>query len=125
MLEHARMVPCPHSAPGIVSFFHSAVRLGLVSRLVSVWVGPTPINGQSSLSLLFYNKPGDHIGWHYDHNFYRGRHFTLLLAIVNSGQASHGLSHAVLEARVAGGRSGSAPPRTRSSSSKARWCSIR
>jgi len=65
-------------------------------------VGPTPINDQSSLSLLFYNKPGDHIGWHYDHNFYRGRHFTLLLAIVNTGQAAHGLSHAVLEARVGG-----------------------
>ena len=90
------------SAPEIVSFYHSAVLLGLVSRLVSVWVGPTPINDQSSLSLLFYNKPGDHIGWHYDHNFYRGRHFTLLLAIVNTGQASHGLSHAVLEARVGG-----------------------
>ena len=73
------------TAPGIVSFYHSAVLLGLVSRLVGVWVGPTPIYDQSSLSLLFYNKPGDHIGWHYDHNFYRGRHFTLLLAIVNTG----------------------------------------
>ena len=58
-----------HAAPGIVSFYHSAVLLGLVSRLVGIWVGPTPIHDQSSLSLLFYNKPGDHIGWHYDHNF--------------------------------------------------------
>jgi 2OG-Fe(II) oxygenase superfamily len=90
------------AAPGIVSFYHSAVLLGLVSRLVGIWVGPTPIYDQSSLSVLFYNKPGDHIGWHYDHNFYRGRHFTLLLAFVNTGQAADGLSHAVLEARVGG-----------------------
>jgi hypothetical protein len=76
--------------------------LGVVSRLVGVWVGPTPIHDQSSLSLLFYNKPGDHIGWHYDHNFYRGRHFTLLLALVNNGRAARGLSHAVLKARVGG-----------------------
>jgi hypothetical protein len=90
------------AAPGIVSFYHSADLLGLVSRLVGVWVGPTPIHDQSSLSLLSYNKPGDHIGWHYDHNFYRGRHFTLLLAIVNTGRAARGLSHAVLKARVGG-----------------------
>jgi hypothetical protein len=94
------------TAPGIVSFYHSADLLGLVSRLVGVWVGPTPIHDQSSLSLLFYDKPGDHIGWHYDHNFYRGRHFTLLLAIVNTGRAARGLSHAVLKARVGGGEIG-------------------
>jgi hypothetical protein len=90
------------TAPGIVSLYHSADLLGLASRLVGVWVGPTPIHDQSSLSLLFYNKPGDHIGWHYDHNFYRGRHFTLLLALVNRGRAAGGLSHAVLRARVGG-----------------------
>jgi hypothetical protein len=89
-------------APGIVSFYHASDLLGLVSRLVGVWVGPTPIHDQSSLSLLFYNKPGDHIGWHYDYNFYRGRHFTLLLALVNTGRAEHGLSHAVLKAMIGG-----------------------
>jgi 2OG-Fe(II) oxygenase superfamily len=65
-------------------------------------VRPTPIHDQSSLSVLVYNKPGDHIGWHYDHNFYRGRHFTVLLAIHNAGRAAQGLSHAVLEARLPG-----------------------
>ncbi len=89
-------------APGIVSLYHSSDLLGLTSRLVGVWVGPTPIHDQSSLSLLVYNKPGDHIGWHFDHNFYRGRHFTLLLALVNTGQAAGGLSHAVLRARLGG-----------------------
>jgi hypothetical protein len=70
-------------------------------------------------------EPGDHIGWHYDHNFYRGRHFTLLLTIVNTGRAAHGLSHAVLQARVGGGEIGIAPPRIRSSSLKAHWFTIR
>jgi hypothetical protein len=75
----------------------------LVSRIVGVRVEPTPINDQSSLSLLFYTRPGDHIGWHYDHNFYKGRHFTVLLALDNKGRAEGGLSHAMLKAR-AGGR---------------------
>ncbi|HEY4405006.1 MAG TPA: 2OG-Fe(II) oxygenase [Xanthobacteraceae bacterium] len=90
------------AAPAIVACYHSAGLRDIVGRLVGTPIRPTPINDQSSLSVLVYNKPGDHIGWHYDHNFYRGRHFTVLLAIHNAGQADRGLSHAVLEARLPG-----------------------
>lgn len=89
------------SAPAIVAFYHSADFKDFISRLVGVRVQPTPINDQSSLSVLSYGKPGDHIGWHYDHNFYRGRHFTVLVAITNVGRAADGLSHAELTARIA------------------------
>jgi hypothetical protein len=88
------------SAPAIVSLYHSASLQGLVSRLVGEKVVPTPIYDQSSLSVLFYEKPGDHIGWHFDHNFYRGRHFTLLLPLVNQGHAEGGLSHAQLMVKL-------------------------
>jgi 2-oxoglutarate-Fe(II)-dependent oxygenase superfamily protein len=57
---------------------------------------------KSSLSVLFYEKPGDHIGWHFDHNFYRGRHFTILITIANVGRAADGSSHAELKAQIAG-----------------------
>jgi hypothetical protein len=87
-------------APAIVSLYHANAFQATISRLVGVPLVPTPIFDQSSLSLLFYDRPGDHIGWHYDHNFYRGRHFTVLLAIVNTGSAPGGLSHATLRARV-------------------------
>src|SRR5215470_5260178 len=88
------------SAPAIVSLYHCAAFQDFISRLVGVRVQATPINDQSSLSVLFYDKPGDHIGWHYDHNFYRGRHFTVLIMITNVGQTSDGLSHAELRARI-------------------------
>ncbi len=88
--------------PAIVACYHSGGLRHILSRLVGTPVQPTPIHDQSSLSVLVYNKPGDHIGWHYDHNFYRGRHFTVLLAIHNAGQAADGLSHAVLMARPPG-----------------------
>jgi len=90
------------SSPAIVSFYRCADFQDFISRLVGVRVQPTPINDQSSLSVLFYDKPGDHIGWHYDHNFYRGRHFTVLVMITNVGRATDGLSHAELKARIAG-----------------------
>ncbi len=89
------------SAPAIVAFYQCAGFRDFISRLVGVRVAPTPINDQSSLSVLFYDKPGDHIGWHYDHNFYRGRHFTVLIMITNVGRAADGLSHAELKARIA------------------------
>jgi Phytanoyl-CoA dioxygenase (PhyH) len=91
------------SARTIVACYHAAGLQEFISRLVGARVQPTPIYDQSSLSVLFYNKPGDHIGWHYDHNFYRGRHFTVLLAIDNVGRAEGGLSHAVLRARLGAG----------------------
>jgi hypothetical protein len=33
--------------------------------------------------VLYYTEAGDHINWHFDHNFYKGRHFTVLLSLVN------------------------------------------
>jgi hypothetical protein len=90
------------TAPAIVAAYHSADLQDAIGHLVGTAVQPTPIHDQSSLSILVYNKPGDHIGWHFDHNFYRGRHFTVLLAIHNAGRAANGLSHAVLKARLPG-----------------------
>jgi len=91
------------SAPAIVGLYHSPYFQGFVSRLVGAAVKPTPIHDQSSLSVLVYDKPGDHIGWHYDYNFYRGRHFTVLLMLVNAGRTADGLSHGQTRARLGGG----------------------
>ncbi|MCP5425144.1 MAG: 2OG-Fe(II) oxygenase [Gammaproteobacteria bacterium] len=70
-------------APSIVAFYQSAYLRALCSRIIGQPVAPTPINDQSSCSLLRYDKPNDHIGWHYDYNFYHGRHFTVLLPLIN------------------------------------------
>ena len=89
------------NAPTLVSHFHSAEMRRLVSRIVGVQVKPTPFHNESSCSVLFYEKLGDHIGWHYDHNFYRGRHFTVLIPVVNRG-CEGGLSAARLLAKQGG-----------------------
>lgn len=90
------------AAPHIVSLYHARALQDLVSRLVGATVQPTPLHDQCSLAVLFYDKPGDHIGWHYDHNFYRGRHFTVLLPVMNEGASDDGLSHATLHAFLGG-----------------------
>ncbi len=87
-------------APELVTFYQSQVLRDLVSNIVGVPVVPTPLHDQSSCSLLVYDRPRDHIGWHYDHNFYRGRHFTVLLCLVNEDRVHGGLSSAHLQARL-------------------------
>uniref|UniRef100_A0A7C2PH32 Fe2OG dioxygenase domain-containing protein n=1 Tax=Schlesneria paludicola TaxID=360056 RepID=A0A7C2PH32_9PLAN len=74
-------------APRCLSFYHSPTVQAWVSAVVGQRVFPTPDQDQSSLSLLCYTEAGDHINWHYDHNFYCGRHFTVLLPLVNDGPA--------------------------------------
>ncbi|WP_162914037.1 2OG-Fe(II) oxygenase [Taklimakanibacter lacteus] len=86
-------------APRLVALYRSQALRSLVSNIVRLRVEPTPLHDQSSCSVLFYDKPGDHIGWHYDHNFYRGRHFTVLIPMINRGREPSGLSQARLMVR--------------------------
>jgi hypothetical protein len=88
------------AAPAVVALYLSPALHDVISRIVGARVMPTPLHDQSSCSVLFYERPGDHIGWHFDHNFYRGRHFTVLIPIVNRGHDSDGLSAARLMAKV-------------------------
>ncbi len=90
------------AAPQVVALYQSKHLHQLISRIVGVDVVPTPLHDQSSCSVLFYERPGDHIGWHYDHNFYRGRHFTVLLPIINRDSRGQGVSAARLMAKVGG-----------------------
>jgi hypothetical protein len=70
-------------APGCLALYHSTQLRHWLSDLMGISLQPTADHDQSSCSLLYYDRTGDHIGWHYDHNFYRGRHFTILISLIN------------------------------------------
>jgi hypothetical protein len=89
-------------ARGCLSFYHSPQVQEWISTIVGMPVFPTPDGDQSSLSVLCYKEKGDHINWHYDHNFYRGRHFTVLLSLANEAAAG-GLSQSNLMRKLPGG----------------------
>jgi hypothetical protein len=100
-------------APEVVTFYWSPEVLEVVSSLAKETVAPTPIHDQSSCSILIYDQPGDRIGWHYDWNFYNGRHFTALLALINRNASGTGPSSAQLLVRSPGGeRVVPTPPNT-------------
>ena len=88
-------------APHCLAFYHSPQVQEWISAITGSPVEPTPDQDQSSLSILCYHEPGDHINWHYDHNFYRGRHFTVLLSLVNQGP--DGVSRGTLQRQTPSG----------------------
>ena len=88
-----------HISPDIVDFYHSQEILNWCSSVVGERIYPTPYNDLSSCSVLIYDKAGDHIRCHYDLNFYKGRHFTALLPLVNTNAAGDSVSSAELFVR--------------------------
>jgi hypothetical protein len=57
-------------------------------RFIETIVGETvescPESDPHTYALYHYSEPGDHIGWHYDTSFYRGRRYTILLGLVSN-----------------------------------------
>ena len=85
-----------------LTLYHSSELIDWISSITGERVQPTPDRDQSSLSILCYKSRGDHINWHYDHNFYRGRHFTVLLSLANES-SSGGVSQSQLMRRTVDG----------------------
>jgi hypothetical protein len=84
------------AGPEIVGFYKSEELGRTISSVAGEAVFPTPSHDQSSCSILIYDREGDHIGWHYDWNFYAGRHFTALLPLINRNANRTGASSADL-----------------------------
>lgn len=92
------------TAPEIIAFYLSPALHRICSAIVGTPVMPTPIHDQVSCALLFYDRVNDHIGWHYDYNFYHGRHFTALLSLWNQHLTEERLSSARLVVSTKGHR---------------------
>jgi hypothetical protein len=83
-------------APEVTAFYRSPQLHQWCSEVLDCRIQPTPWNDLSSCSLLIYDQPKDHINWHYDINFYKGRHFTALLSLINTDASGADVSSARL-----------------------------
>jgi hypothetical protein len=89
-------------APACLALYHSPELRRWLSEVIGAALQPTADHDQSSCSLLYYDEAGDHINWHLDYNFYRGRHFTILISLANQA-ADGGVSSGRLMRKTAGG----------------------
>jgi hypothetical protein len=70
-------------APFIAELYRSAALMNWLEELSGERLLPSPMEDPHAYALYFYTRAGDHIGWHYDTSYYRGRRFTLLLGVID------------------------------------------
>ena len=81
-------------APAILSLYRSPAWLMFLSRLVEAPLMLCPKDDPHSCALYYYTQPGDHIGFHYDTSYYKGKRYTVLISLVERSE------HCRLVARV-------------------------
>jgi alkylated DNA repair dioxygenase AlkB len=81
-------------APAILSLYRSPAWLMFLSRLVEAPLMLCPEDDPHSCVLYFYTQPGDHIGFHYDTSYYKGKRYTVLISLIERSE------HCRLVARV-------------------------
>jgi len=68
--------------PKLIHFYQNEL-CRKVSQEIGLKLYPTDLNMPTSCAILIYEKENDWINWHYDHNYYNGRFFTLLIPITH------------------------------------------
>jgi hypothetical protein len=70
-------------APCIAALYRSPALIDWLGTLAGERVQISPAEDPHGCALYFYTEPGDHIGWHYDTSYYRGRRYTLLIGLID------------------------------------------
>ncbi|VVE16903.1 2OG-Fe(II) oxygenase [Pandoraea nosoerga] len=70
-------------APYVAELYRSPALMRFLERLAGEKLLPSPQDDPHAYALYYYTRPGDHIGWHYDTSYYKGRRYTLLLGVVD------------------------------------------
>jgi len=70
-------------AAHVGQLYRSPVLMNWLGELAGERLLASPADDAHAYALYFYTRAGDHIGWHYDTSYYRGRRYTLLLGVID------------------------------------------
>jgi hypothetical protein len=88
-------------APYIAELYRSPALIGWLGQLAGEPLVMSPAEDPHAYALYFYTREGDHIGWHYDTSYYRGRRYTLLLGVIDDSSCRLDYELHTREANVA------------------------
>ena len=71
------------SAPFVAELYRAPALLRWLERIAGERLQLSPPDDPHAYAFYFYTRPGDHIGWHYDTSYYKGRRYTLLLGVID------------------------------------------
>jgi hypothetical protein len=70
------------AAPVTVGLYQSPDLLKLLGRIVGEQLLVCPETDPHRCALYFYTEKGDHIGYHFDTSFYKGKRYTVLIGLI-------------------------------------------
>jgi hypothetical protein len=70
-------------APEVAELYRSPALRAWLEQLTGDRLQVSPAEDPHAYALYFYTREGDHIGWHYDTSYYRGKRYTLLLGVID------------------------------------------
>lgn len=65
-----------------MSLYRSPALRWFLSRIVESDLLLCPEDDPHACALYYYTRPGDHIGFHYDRSYYRGRRYSVFVGLV-------------------------------------------
>ncbi len=68
-------------SPSILAFYQHPGWIQLLSHIAKVPLLRCPERDPHSCALYFYTEAGDHIGYHYDTSYYKGKRYTVLVGL--------------------------------------------
>lgn len=82
-----------HEASAIVSLYRSPALRRFLSDIVNEELFLCPENDPHSCALYYYTRPGDHIGFHYDRSYYKGKRYTVLMGLIERSEHCRLVAH--------------------------------
>jgi hypothetical protein len=70
-------------APCVAELYRAPALIEWLGALVGERLQVSPADDAHAYAFYFYTRDGDHIGWHYDTSYYRGRRYTVLLGVID------------------------------------------
>ena len=77
----------------ILSLYRSRTLRRLLSQLVKEELLLCPDNDAHSCALYYYTQPGDHIGYHHDRSYYKGKRYTVLMGLIERSERCRLVAH--------------------------------
>ena len=70
-------------APSFGELYRQPALAEYLDRITGRKLLPCPPADPHTYALYYYTEEGDHIGWHYDSSYYRGKRFSVLIGLVD------------------------------------------
>lgn len=82
-----------HDASAIMALYRSPALRRFLSQIVLEELLLCPENDPHSCALYYYTQPGDHIGFHYDKSYYKGKRYTVLMGLIERSEQCRLVAH--------------------------------